>query len=182
MCPHAKRQFFDFCFIGEEKRKALILGCILLWSVLSFLLISRYIIGMTVIRGNSMHPTLINTQRRFIHRWPYLWQDPRRGDIVAYKDPYDGTLSVKRIIALPGERIQLRKSQVYINETKLDESYLAPNTWTYPHKLGDYEYEVNPGHYFVLGDNRKTSEDSRDIGAIPRENIIGKIIGSSLDI
>jgi len=175
MCPHAKRRFFDFRFVGEERRKALLLGCILLWSVLSFLFISRYLIGMTIIRGNSMHPTLINTQRRIIHRWAYLGGEPRRGDVVAYRDPYDGTLSVKRIIALPRERIQLRKGYIYVDGTKLVEPYLAPEAWTYPHKLGDHEYEVEAGHYFVLGDNRKTSEDSRDIGAIPRESILGKI-------
>ncbi len=175
MCPQEKRRFFDFRFVGEERRKALILGCILLWSVLSFFFISRYIIGMTVIRGNSMHPTLIHTQRRLIHRWAYLWEEPRRGDVVAYQDPYDGTLSVKRIIALPGERIQLRKGYVYVNGMKLAEPYLTPDAWTYTHKLGDHEYEVDAGHYFVLGDNRKTSEDSRDIGAIARESILGKI-------
>jgi type IV secretory pathway protease TraF len=87
----------------------------------------------------------------------------------------DEDLSIKRIIAAPGDRVRLDGGKVYVNGTALDERYLAPGTETLPGYLTRKEYEIQPDCYFVLGDNRSCSCDSRHEGAVPRDQIIGRI-------
>jgi len=158
-----------------EKRRSLILACLLFWSVISYRVISQYVVQATEIVGPSMAPTLADGERFIIQRWLYLLRKPRRGEIVAVRAPFPDDLSVKRIIGLPGERVRVRHGRVYVNDRELGEPYLAPHIVTLPGLLTTNTYEVAPDCYFVLGDNREVSEDSRFFGAVPREQILGRI-------
>jgi signal peptidase I len=100
----------------------------------------------------------------------YLFEPPQRGDIVVFRFPNDPSRDfIKRIVGLPGETIEVRNGQVYINGQPLEEPYLRERP--------SYTFQpvtVPPGHYFVLGDNRNNSSDSHIWGVVPEGNIIGK--------
>jgi signal peptidase I len=124
--------------------------------------------------GHSMEPTLKNGQIFWCSKYSKD-TNPARGDIIVFIA--EKITFGKRIIGLPEEKVVVKNGIVYIiNQTnpqgeKLDEPYLAPETVTEP----DGEFLVPDGQYFVLGDNRGASRDSRQIGCIPRENVIGKV-------
>ncbi len=153
----------------------MILACILFWSIISFFVISRFVIQSAEVVGESMEPTLGDGDRYVVQRWYYWFQEPSVGDIVAVQTPDDSTVVVKRIIALPGDRVRVATGNVYINGLRLAEPYLAPRTVTESRALGTFTREVAGEHYFVLGDNRQNSSDSRAYGAIHREAILGRI-------
>lgn len=130
--------------------------------------------GFVTVGGSSMEPTLKSGQKVWVSNYPGK-TNPERGEIVAFKD--GKSVNIKRVIGLPGEKAIVRKGAVFIatqsnpqGET-LAEPYLAPGTVTGP----DGEYAVPVARYFVMGDNREHSRDSRQIGCIPRENIVGKV-------
>jgi signal peptidase I len=170
----ARRRLFDFRSVPREQR-ALILACILFWSVISYLIVAHFVLQTTVIIGHSMAPTLEDGDRFIINRWIYRWRDPQRDEIVEVQVPGDDDPSVKRIVALPGERIHLKRGRVFINGRLRREWYLSPGTWTFPEALSTNIYAVEPNCYFVLGDNRQVSVDSRVFGAVRREWIMGRI-------
>jgi signal peptidase I len=171
----SKRRFFSFQYIHRERRRGVILACILFWSVLAAMWIHNHLIGSVIVQGQSMDPTLVAGENLLVHRWPYMLRNPRRGEITVLKDPIDGTLSVKRIIALPLEKVAIQDQGVIINDQLLNEPYLARGTRTPSYQLGDYSYVVEDGHYFVMGDNRLVSEDSRFLGGISKKNLVGVI-------
>ena len=139
-------------------------------------LIINYLVILRVeIPTNSMENTIMAGSRVVVLRPAYLFSDPKRGDIVVFKYPDDETQNyAKRIIGLPGETIEIRDGLVYVNgfEEPLEEDYLkeTPN--------GSYgPYEVPEDSYFMLGDNREVSEDSRfwENPYVRRDKIIGRI-------
>ena len=94
---------------------------------------------------------------------------PQRGDVVVFHVDPDSDLLIKRVIGLPGDRVEIRSGQVIINGDLLDEPYITRPTY------GDYgPVDVPPLHIFVLGDNRGFSNDSRAFGALPLDSIIGR--------
>ncbi|HEY1489794.1 MAG TPA: signal peptidase I, partial [Verrucomicrobiae bacterium] len=102
---------------------------------------------------------------------------PRRCDIVALKDPQDNTLVVKRIIALPGQSVYLDHGKVFVNSRPLAEPYLPDKTLTFACEKNESEFFVmGRNEFFVLGDNRGNSTDSRIFGPVPRQNILGKVM------
>ena len=117
-----------------------------------------------------MVPTLHNNQYLIVNKLSYHFAEPRRGDIVVFRFPHDPSRDfIKRIIALPGEAVEVHSGQVFINEQLLEEPYVrAPPLYSYPRRT------VPPGEYFVLGDNRNNSSDSRSWGWLPQEYVIGK--------
>jgi signal peptidase I len=124
-----------------------------------------------------MYPTLFDAGNYWLNRCIYFEREPRRTDIVAVKDPQDGSLVVKRIIALPGESIYLNNGSVFVNGRRLDESYLPPHTPTYAYEKSEDELICcGKDQYFVLGDNRGNSTDSRTFGPVTREDILGKVV------
>src|SRR5271154_3109559 len=148
---------------------------ITLLGALSYLLISHFAFQVVKVRGTSMYPTLFDAGDYWLNRWVYLEHEPGRADIVAVKDPQDGGLVVKRIIALPGESVYFKKGDVFVNGRRLDEFYLPPHTPTYAYEKSEDELICcGKDQYFVLGDNRGNSTDSRTFGAVPREDILGK--------
>lgn len=169
-----KRKLFSSKYIPLEKRKVNILACILLWSIIAYFGM-RLALGSVIVQGPSMQPTLHHGQNFLFHRWIYFFRDPRRGDIVVLHDPTDGVLTIKRVIALPGEKIQIKDGLVYVEEKLLPEPYLGKGVATEAIGLRGGLYQVNGGHYFVLGDNRGSSQDSRYFGGVARKAILGKI-------
>jgi signal peptidase I len=170
--PPTPRSFKLLRYAGDYRQSSLIV-CIILWSILSYFLISNYVLMAVEVKGISMSPTLLDGQRYMLYRCPYLWRAPRKGEIVVIEDPQDHGLSVKRIVGLPTDCIEVRQDGVYVNKTRLSEPYL---TSAAAHASG--ERPVNPTRlgakeYFVLGDNREISADSRIYGPVPRQNILG---------
>ena len=130
------------------------------------------------ITGAAMAPSYVDGQYYLTDKWSYRFGEPKRGDVVVYKAPSNPDVDYfKRIVGLPGEEIEIREGKVYINGQLLDEPYLAPGTVTYEHtylKEGQ-KLAILQGQYFVMGDNRPHSSDSRAHGPIPKESIVGKM-------
>ena len=139
-------------------------------AVLIALFIHLFLAQATRVYGQSMEPNLHTEQRLVVEKLSYRFHGPRRGDIVVLRLPeHSAELLIKRVIALPGEKVEIHDGQVYIDDKPLLEPYLKQAT------LGNYPARVVPPlHVFVLGDNRNASNDSRVFGPVPRENIIGR--------
>ena len=142
-----------------------------------YFLISRFVLQSVQVVGRSMVPTLYDSQHYLLNRWVYHLHAPRHGDVVVLRDPSDNGLSVKRIIAAPGDSICLKDGSVFLNGRKLSETYLARGTPTFS-ESNDRDQLIRCGkdQYFLLGDNRLNSVDSRAYGLVPRGNILGPII------
>jgi signal peptidase I len=121
-------------------------------------------------------PTLQPSEKYFLNRWVYSIRDPQPNDIVVLKDPHDSVWEVKRIVATAGESIYIRKGAVYVDGKLLNETYLSPGTKTYAAETRDEFICCGEGQYYVLGDNRGISRDSRYFGPITRDNIVGKLV------
>jgi len=147
---------------------ALAFGC--------YFLISRFFLQSVTVVGMSMVPTLSNSERYLLNRWVFHVRQPRRSEVVVLRDPSDNGYSVKRVIGVGGETIALKEGKVYVNGRKLVEPYLPPTTPTYGCSVRDEVFHCAPGTYFLLGDNRKNSIDSRTYGPVPRQNILGLVV------
>ena len=124
-----------------------------------------------------MYPTLSDSGHYWLNRFNYVASEPRQNDIVALKDPRDKGIEVKRIIAMPGQLLYINSGKVYVDGKLLVESYLLPNTPTYAEGGSASEsVRVGKNEFFVMGDNRKNSADSRTFGPVPRQNILGKVV------
>jgi signal peptidase I len=146
-------------------------------ATFSYLLISRYILQSVQVVGASMSPTLQDSDRYFLNRWIYELREPRRGEIVVLKDPTDGAYCVKRVIALPGEAVYLKNGRLFVNGKELAEPYLLAGEKTFtPEKIQEEMVAIGKDRYFLLGDNRNNSFDSRFYGPVPRENILGVVM------
>jgi len=143
---------------------------VLIAVVLAFL-IRGFVVETFVVIGPSMEPTLHDAERLFVNKLIYRFQLPDRKDIIVFGYPRDPQRDfIKRVIGLPGETVEMRDGRVYIDGTFLDESYVA-----FPdHHSTTGPITVPEGHIFVLGDNRRNSEDSRYFGSVPIANIRGK--------
>ena len=126
------------------------------------------------VEGGSMEPGLEDQERIFINKLVYRWESIGRGDIIVFRYPLDRRKSfIKRVIALPGDRVRIAYGHVYVNGRLLEEAYVPEeflDTRSYP------ETTIPRNSYFVLGDHRNSSNDSRDIGPIPRSDIYGKAV------
>lgn len=122
------------------------------------------------IQGRSMEPNLNHGQSLIVNKLVYYLHAPQRGDVVAFHSPENPRGdAIKRIVGLPGEEVEIIEGQVLIDGVRLEESYITESTY------GSWGPEVvGEGEYYVLGDNRDTSGDSRYFGMLAREAIIGK--------
>lgn len=144
----------------------------------SYWVVSNYILQSVEVTGASMSPTLGNSQHYLLDRWTYLIREPQKNDIVVIRDPEDNLYSVKRIIAAEGDFVQFKHGKVFLNGRELDEPYLAPGTLSYcpETRSGDKQVVCGKGRYFLMGDNRNNSIDSRVYGPVAREKIMGMVI------
>jgi len=168
--------------------------------VMVVLLIRAFVAQAYNIPSGSMKPTLLVGDFILVNKLVYRFSEPQRGDIVVFKYPIDPNIDfIKRIIALPGEEVEVRNNQVFINGKPLplievgrgEENGVRKVIYEevlpegIKHKVQFYEdfpfskrdfgpVVVPPNHYFVMGDNRDNSEDSRYWGFLPKENIVGK--------
>lgn len=139
-------------------------------------LIKSFIFRPVYVVGASMEPTLSNGQVLLMWKLDYKIGDPDRGDIVVIKedqDKLDHKSLIKRVVGLPGETLEIRNGKVYINDEELSPDYVSVDT----NGNGLTKVEIPEGMYFVMGDNRSNSRDSRDstVGLISRDNIEGKV-------
>jgi signal peptidase I len=148
--------------------------------VIAFVLIV-FIYQPVKVEGTSMLPGLQDQERIFINKFVYRFGlgEIERGDTVVFKFPMAPDKSyIKRVIAVPGDRVRIEAGQVYVNDKPLAEEYVKERdaaSWpSAPQRLSDRV--VPRGKYFVLGDNRSSSSDSRAWGFVPRENIYGKAV------
>ncbi len=149
---------------------ALLLGL----SFASYMFFSRLVVTAVEVRGSSMSPTLVSGDMLIMNRFATIAHAPQRGELVVLKDPETGDLVVKRIIALPEETVQMSLDHVYVNGKALSEPFLNSGKKARAGAPGPATV-VPKGHFYVLGDNRNNSTDSRSFGPVPRENIVGVI-------
>ena len=135
--------------------------------------------------GSSMYPNFHSGDYIITDELSYKLGNPQRGQVIVFKDPLDLSQDfIKRIIGLPGETVKVANGHVYVNSKLLQEPYLDSSVVTVPRQFMEEDnghirippdqVTVPPDHYFVLGDNRPDSSDSREWGFITREEIIGK--------
>lgn len=164
--PHAaKEETPKGAFILQE------LIQVLFPALLLALTIHLFLAQATIVYGRSMEPNLEERQRLIVDKFTYRFiHAPRRNDIIVIKLPDMDELLVKRIVGLPYETIEITNGIVYINGLPVDEPF--PHD-PYPQSM--VERHLGPLEYFVLGDNRGNSNDSRSFGPIKRENIKGRV-------
>jgi signal peptidase I len=134
------------------------------------LVVHLFLAQATIVYGQSMEPNLHPNQRLIVDKLSYRLHSPQRDDIVVVDLPDMDEMLVKRIVALPGEVVEVRKGQVFVNDAPIPEPY--------PHDLTPYDMApitLGPLAYFVMGDNRGNSNDSRSFGPIRRDEIIGRV-------
>jgi signal peptidase I len=137
-------------------------------AVVIALFINLFLAQATQVLGQSMEPTLHSSQRVVIEKVTYRFHGPRRGDVVVINASGQSEMLIKRVVGLPGETIEVKDGHVYVNGARLEES------WTMKPGGGHYgPRTVPPLHVFVLGDNRGASNDSRNFGPVPIEEIVG---------
>ncbi len=136
----------------------------------------QYAVQTVHVLGSSMSTTLHDNDLLVASKISYKLHPPQRGDIVVFKPPNEDSRDfIKRVIALPGDKIRISNSVVYINGQVLHETYL-PERWTYNNNWpADGQDKLVPaGQYFVMGDNRNHSSDSRSFGFVELDAILGK--------
>ena len=164
--------------IRRDRRRRTARGVFRLILVLALAALTSYLFFSSVIvQESSMSPTLENGDRVFINRLAYAVTGVRRGDVIAYRSrsSIDTGILIKRVIGLPGETVQIRDGLILINGSTYIESKDFPNITNAG--LAAEGVTLGSDEYFVLGDNRNNSEDSRfaDVGNIGRETILGKV-------
>lgn len=138
------------------------------------LFVHQFIMNISTVEGHSMQPTLQDDERLLVDKAVYLLTAPRRGEIVILKDPRSGQAKniylVKRVIGIPGDTIEIRDHKLYRNGELVEEPYIEETMY-----LESYGPEIVPtDHYFVMGDNRNNSTDSRNFGSVHERLIIGR--------
>ncbi len=151
---------------------------VLLAIGITVLVLRTFAVDSFVVKGDSMSPTVLNGDWVFVDRISYRFRDPVRQDIIVVKPRVQEAKIIKRIIGLPGERIEIADGKVQIKNDRQDvgkilqEAYLnLPATPT----IGINSINLDPKEYFVLGDNRYASIDSRELGPIDTWNINGRV-------
>ena len=128
-----------------------------------------------MVQGQSMYPSFDDYQVLYISRLNYIVGDPERTDIVVFHYPRNPDEDyIKRVIGLPGDIVEIRNTQVYVNGEPLNEPYI--NEACNPGDCPENRWNLGPDEFFVMGDNRNHSSDSRAFGPIRRELIVGKVL------
>lgn len=159
----------------EEQKKAVIWEWIetIGIAIILALLIRAFLFQPFYIPSGSMEPTLTVGDKIIVNKLGNYFKDPERGQVIVFRYPLDTSQDfIKRVIGLPGETVEIRDQIVYIDGVPLKEDYL-PSDLVYP----DFQPLLIPDDsYFMLGDNRNKSQDSRAWGPLPRNLVVGKAI------
>lgn len=170
--------------VKEESLGRKLLGLLLMILVCFgiVLLITQFVLQRNTVIGVSMSPTLEDHDEVFVEKITRLFPNGiGRGDIVTADSHHvlgerDETVIIKRVIGLPGERVTIRGGQVFIDGVLLEEPYLEEGLMTYEHVAEYAVVELGEDEYYLMGDNRTKSRDSRDIGPISRKDIEGRLL------
>jgi len=166
-----RRKIFDKEFAPQERRKSRMFIFLFVWGVIFAWLAQNFVISLEVVKGDSMYPTLKGGEFYLVNKFVYFSERPERGDLVVIKNIWQKKDQlIKRVIGIPGDVIEIRRGKVYLNGTHLLEPYVRGTT--YP---AIKPFRVEEGMYFVLGDNREVSYDSRACGFIEKNEIRGKL-------
>ncbi len=144
---------------------------------LSAAIIRAFVFQPFVVEGSSMERSYHNGEYLFVEKVSYKIKTPRRGDTIVFRYPRDPRYNyIKRIVGLPGEVLQIRDGNVFVNGASLREDYIYPGQETIVDGNKDLQYEITLENkqYFVLGDNRQHSSDSREWGPLEEKHIIGR--------
>ncbi len=166
------RNFFSFVF---ELVKVVVISLAIIIPIRYFLIQPFYV------KGASMEPNFYDHEYLIIDEITYRFRSPARGDIIVFRYPLNPQeYFIKRVVGLPGEKIQIKNGDVKIYNSQypegviLDESYLIKNTKTY--SLNEEIIILDDDEYFVLGDNRNSSKDSRSFGPIKKSFLSGRVL------
>ncbi len=170
----------------SDKRTGKTIGSLLVYSIISSFVLPIFIAGLSFgLRAVSVQPFYIKgvSMSPALSEGDYILVDVlnkgkgafERGDIVVYHNQKNGKeVSIHRVVGLPGEKISLNDGRVFVNGEVLDESYLLSSVKTYG--LADGPIELSDDEYFVLGDDRGIAKDSRSLGALKKDAIIGEVV------
>jgi len=151
-------------------------------SLVIIIPIRYFLIQPFYVKGMSMEPNFHDHEYLIIDEISYRFENPKRGDIIVFRYPKDPQeYYIKRVVGLPDEKIEIKDGQVYIYNQEfkdgviLDEEYLSPDLKTYS-SSGTYSVVLGKNEFFVLGDNRNSSKDSRSFGPVDRSFITGRAL------
>ncbi len=162
--------------LSDSRQQALLreVTTTLLITIILFLGL-RYSAQAVPLDGPSMQPGLHTNERVLVNSLAYIFRQPQRGDVIVFHPPNALTERyIKRVIGLPGDTVRLTLTSVYINDIELDEPYIAPTPFGYNENPEIETIHLGPNQFFVMGDNRTNSQDSRYFGPITQREIIGK--------
>ena len=144
-----------------------------------FVVVYLFFFQVGIVNGASSYPTVIDGERFITDKVSYRFHDPARGDFVVVNSPKNPNIDlIKRVVGLPGETIMISEGLVFVDGKYFQEDYLEPGVKTYPESFLQEKitFTIPLNNFFVLGDNRSHSSDSRDFGPVPRELIVGKAV------
>lgn len=175
-----------FMSLGNEQKNTLQKLGQFLWEITKVVVVSlaiviplRYfLIQPFFVKGASMEPNFEDGEYLIVDEISYNLGNPKRGEVIVFRYPGDPSqFYIKRVVGLPGEKVRVQGGQVKIYNLRYPNGFILDESDYLPYKIstpGDLEINLQANEYFVLGDNRQASSDSRIFGAVPRENIIGR--------
>lgn len=175
---NSEQQRTDPLVFGAELLKTIIIVGLLAFVIRTFL------VQPFIVEGESMSPKFHTNDYLIVDKISYRFSAPKRGDIIVFKYPNDTSVNyVKRVIGLPGDRVEITGGHVTVNSKQLQESYISSSVVTQMLNGRSQEgFNVPADNYFVLGDNRPNSSDSREWGFMPKPDLIGRVAVELLPI
>lgn len=143
-----------------------------------FIVVYLFILTPNQVKGASMEPTFHTGEYILTSRVTYKMRNLERGDVVVFKSPKNPDIEyIKRIIGLPGDRVMIKNSDLYVNDNLIVETYISSRTnlWEQGYMKDGVEITVPEDEIFVMGDNRPRSSDSREFGPITIDSLIGQV-------
>ena len=159
------------------KREVFEWAKMVVWVVVMFYGLRTFVVEGFEIRGHSMENTLENQERVLVAKFIYMFRPIQRGDVIVFRFPKEPARRfVKRVIGLPGDDVEIKAGVVHVNGEPVDEPYVYENGQSFLFRENLPGERVPAGQYYVLGDHRNVSSDSRSWGFIPRDDVIGKAV------